>query len=316
MPHHLHPRHGRHARHELHARHPLLRIPSEAFHHPPVQRRRIARVHGARRLSGLGRPLLAAVAAAAHGTPAPPRHERRFALVRERVDDRPERPDVAFGRRLGQLGRLPREGAAVAVGRVVRVRGDGGEAEVAELDVRVGRLPVVVGAEFQEDVGRLDVAVDDALPGRGGAGVGRVVLEAPAVVQEGEGLGHLGEGVPEEGFRDRGLVRRVLVDEVVQVAAVAVFQVEFRVVGEDAAVDERGDPLVGREHVSEDPNLDGQAAGNFDLGAGLEDQELAVAASPDEGAGALASLGEVLDFVIGLHLIKSRCPHAPRHPCG
>lgn len=143
--------------------------------------------------------------------------------MRQRVDDSPQRPDVPFGGRFRRLWRLPRVGAAVAVGRVARVGGDGGQAEVAELEVRVVGLPVVVGAEFQEDVGRLDVAVDDAVPGRAGAGEGRVVFEAPAVVQEGEGFGHLDEGVPDEGFGDLRGVVGVLVDEVVQVAAVAEF---------------------------------------------------------------------------------------------
>lgn len=238
--------------------------------------------------------------------------------MRQGVDDAAQGPDVAFGRGLGRLGRLPVVGAAVAVGGVVRVRGDGGEAEVAELDVRVARLPVVVGAEFQEDVGGLDVAVDDAVPGRGGAGVRGGVLEAPAVMQEGEGLGDLDEGVPDEGFRDLGGVEEVLVDEVVQVAAVAEFQVEFDAVRVDAGVDEGGDALVAGEEVAQDSDLKGEALGDdgSGFGDGLTDQELAVAASADEGAGTLASLGEVLDRVVVILLIPSRCHHAPLHPCG
>ena len=102
--------------------------------------------------------------------------------MRERVDDASQRPDVAFRGRLWDLGRLPGVGAAVEVGRVGRVGGDGREAEVAEFDVRVGVLAMVVGAEFEEDVGWFDVPVDDAVPGRGGACVGAVVFDAPAVV--------------------------------------------------------------------------------------------------------------------------------------
>jgi len=238
------------------------------------------------------------------------------AVVGEGVDDCAEGPDVAFGGGLGPLGWLPGVGAAVAVGGVVRVGGDGGEAEVAELEVRVAAEPVVVGAEFEEDVGRLDVAVDDALPGRGGAGDGAVVFEVPAVVQEGEGFGELDEGVPEEGFRDLGGVVVVLVDEVLEVAAVAELEEELGSVREDAGVGEGGDPLVGWEEVAEDPDVDGEALGVFGFGDGLEDQELAVAASADEGAGALASLADVLDVFIEIHLIKSRFSHVPWHLSG
>jgi len=180
--------------------------------------------------------------------------------VGEGVDDGPEGPDVALCGGFGELGRLPGEGAAVGVGGVGGVGGDGGEAEVAEFDVRVRGLEAVVGAEDQEDVGRLDVAVDDAVPGRsraGGGGGG--VFDAPSVVDEGEGFGQLDEDVPEEGFGDGGAVGGVTVDEIVEVARVAVFEVEFRLGREGVCVVEVGDPTVRGQDVSKYPDLERDA---------------------------------------------------------
>ena len=50
------------------------------------------------------------------------------------------------------------------------------------------------------------------------------------------------------------------------------------------------------------------------VGNGFEDHEFVVAASADEGAGALASLANVLQLVIRILPIPTRCSCASCHP--
>lgn len=88
-------------------------------------------------------------------------------------------------------------------------------AEVGENQVRIFRVAI----RAEENVGGFDIAVDDrfevlwALAG----------LAIVAGVDVGEDLAELLVGVPDEGFRDPGVVTTVSVYEVLEIAIRAVF---------------------------------------------------------------------------------------------
>lgn len=123
------------------------------------------------------------------------RHGRRTRA--QDVDARAQGPDVAFAGMHRDLGGLVGHGADEIVGGSL----GGGDAEIGEDDVGVA-VRVVDG--FEEDVGGLDVAVDDGLETLVGPTVdGEAVV---AEMDEGEGVGELEEHVPDEGFGDVGFV--------------------------------------------------------------------------------------------------------------
>lgn len=133
------------------------------------------------------------------------------------MDDGAERVDVAFGRMPRPFGRLPE----VCPRGVVRGEVERRVAEVSEHDVRVLGVGGVVEAE--EDVARLDVAVRDASPP---FRIGTSRLETP--VQKFQRREPLLEHVPDERLRQVRAVSLVPVDELVQVAASAVFEIVAR----------------------------------------------------------------------------------------
>lgn len=132
----------------------------------------------------------------------------------QEVNDGAEGVDVAPGRMARSFGRLPE----IRPGGIVRGEVQGRVAKVAEHDV--GVRGGGVGAE--EDVARLHVAVGDASPVR--VGTSRV----EASVEELEGGEYLPVYVPDERFRQVCAMSPVPIDQLVQVAAGAVFEIVAR----------------------------------------------------------------------------------------
>lgn len=134
--------------------------------------------------------------------------------VAEGVDDGPHGPDVAFGALVGELGRLPGEGAAAP--------GGGAEAGHAEVGEDEGRVEAGVGLS-EEHVSGFDVPVEDPAPlGRRG---GAVLVDA--VVEQHQGVGEVVERLPDEGFGDVRAAGVEGVDEPLKIAAGVVFEVDF-----------------------------------------------------------------------------------------
>lgn len=136
-------------------------------------------------------------------------------------------PDVRVYGVEGQLRGLVGRGADVVFSGAVGEVG-GREAEVAEDEGWVFGATAAArsgGGEFEEDVIGFDVAVEDGAPVWWFRAV-RVGTVDPRV-EEGEGGGEGGEGVPEETFGDEGLVEDVVFFESDEVAAIAVFHPAF-----------------------------------------------------------------------------------------
>ena len=145
----------------------------------------------------------------------------------------------------------------------------GREAEVAEDEGWVFGI-AGSGGEFEEDVVGFDVAVEDGAPVWGFRAIGVGTVDAG--VEEGEGGGEGGEGVPEETFGDEGMVEDVVFFESDEVAAIAVFHpafdlregvvevVEFREVGVHVAEDVADDVDFGGDVV----DVVDHAAGRFE----------------------------------------------------
>lgn len=160
------------------------------------------------------------------------------------VHHRAQRPHVR-GRRAGavrQLRWLVRVRAAAEIRGVVGVRGESREAEVSELDERVA-VPRVVRAgarPLQQDVVRLDVAVDDRGPARH-RGRGELLR---AAVQQRERLRDGEEDVPDEGFGDALPAVVVPLEDGPQVAGVAVLEVDLRESGRGGGGEQLADAGV------------------------------------------------------------------------
>lgn len=210
--------------------------------------------------------------------------------MHERVDDGPEGPDVVLLREQRDLGPDPLVGAA-ALGLGLEAR----EAEVAEDELRLlGVPPGRGGGAAEEDVGGLEVAVDDALPVAGWRRVAAVVV---AVVEEGEGARELGEAGPDEGFGDAGAAVAV------QVAAAAVLEVEdepavaLEVVGV-VEVDDVG--VVAGQDGLEDVHLRRDVAAHGVVLLLLAHQDPPVGFALHDPQLALAALAELADLLVRL----------------
>ena len=180
-------------------------------------------------------------------------------------------PDVRVYGVEGQLRGLVGRGADVvfpgAVGEV-----GGREAEVAEDDGRVfsGAAAAAAarsGGEFEEDVVGFDVAVEDGAPVWWFRAIGVGTVDAG--VEEGEGGGEGGEGVPEETFGDEGLVEDVVFFEGDEVAAIAVFHPAFDLREGIVEVVEFGQVGVHvAEDVADDVDFGGDVVDVIDHAAG------------------------------------------------
>ncbi len=108
----------------------------------------------------------------------------------------------------------------------------------------------------------------------------------------------------------------VRIDETVQVTAVAVLEVEFRVAGEHAGVEQVSDASVVWDHVAQDADLKRVATRYYRPANDFEDHEFLVALAPDEAAGSLTAFADVLDGFVGITLIKTGLAPASGHACG
>lgn len=134
------------------------------------------------------------------------------------MDAGPHGPDVAWCGMEWDFWTLPEDRPADAAFPGCTSRGC--EAEVGEDDVWV---VVLVDGLADEDILRLDVAVDDVLPGLPVAKIGAVV----ALVNESGGFCQLEIDVPKEALGDLELVVLVVRrDNIVEVAAGAVLEPE------------------------------------------------------------------------------------------
>lgn len=171
----------------------------------------------------------------------------------EGVDDGAGGPHIPFGRCVWDLGRLPLHAADEFV-RIV----EAGKAEVGEDDAGVGPMKGAVRIQdwqTEEDVGGLDVAVDYLRPRSSPVNFIRDTFHVP-MMDESQGFSELEEGVPDEGFRHGKTPVVVVGDEVIEVAAVVVVQIELRGArGDDEAL-KLDDALVFGEGPFE----------NFDFG--------------------------------------------------
>lgn len=174
-------------------------------------------------------------------------------------------PDVRVYGVEGQLRGLVSRGADVVFPGPVGEAG-GREAEVAEDEGRVFGI-AGSGREFEEDVIGFDVAVEDGAPVWWFRAIGVGTVDAG--VEEGEGGGEGGEGVPEETFGDEGVVEDVVFFKGDEVAAIAVFHPAFDLRERVVEVVEFGEIRVHvAEDVADDVDFGGDVVNIVDHAAG------------------------------------------------
>lgn len=165
----------------------------------------------------------------------------------------------------GQLRGLVGRGADVVFSGAVGEVG-GCEAEVAEDEGWVFGIAGSDG-EFEEDVVGFDVPVEDGAPVWGFRAIGVGTVDSR--VEEGEGGGEGGEGVPEETFGDEGMVEGVVFFESDEVAAIAVFHPAFDLREGVVEVVEFGEVGVHvAENVADDVDFGGDVVDVVDHAAG------------------------------------------------